>query len=733
MKFSRCPWLIVLFVAFFFATKSNAQLQWTKLGGETFNDLVYSPLLQPIAIGNEGKILLSKDSGVTWSLIPSGVYDNLYSIRFSNDSRGLIAGTNGLILRSIDTGRTWNRCFSHTKNHLRNITFVSRDTAFICGDKGTLLRSINAGKTWSDVQTPTDKNLSKLAFSNGWGFIVGSSGTHLRSTNNGRNWLAVNLTAHNDLTSISFLNNGLGIIVGDSGTVYVTRDNGYSWIPRATASSFAFKEVKWIAYDKIYALSDSNHVYRSSDSGSSWIAITLEEHRPEYKLSTFTFYGSSGLMVGAPGLILHTSNGGDNWEVQAQSPFWIDTLRYSYFSQLKALNDREIIGLAGNRIYRSIDRGVTWNFTELPYQTQLYGCDFQNALEGIIIGSNGFVARTSDGGLSFEKLTTPKFDKDQLDKDLLQVQLFNLKGYLLSTDHLYLSNDGGMTWQITPVAQDSGILLKSFSFPTPQIGYIIAGRDPYYNGMMYADTAIIFQTVDGGLTWSRTTLPMYQELTKAFFFNSFQGYVCGNQGLILYTEDGGNSWQTRSQHLPFQLTDIVFTSDSDGMAIGDGFNIMTTRNAGKFWRWEFIWQLFKERYKYLSSVEVVGDTTILVWGRNCLYLCSDLQVSSIRMIRRPRTGNTPPLPFTIAVQPNPITRSAKVTLTNLEEGSEVEFLKVYDEAGREISDLTNTINYSGTTASATINASNLSIGAYTLVAKSSTGGAVYKIIVLRDN
>ncbi len=119
----------------------------------------------------------------------------LFTVRFKDDSEGLISALGGLMLASNDGGRTW----TYQKTSRRQALFsvdMSDKRAIAVGEKGFVQISTDKGATW---QTPKDgfppifTFMRDLGFSrdNRVGFIVGQTGLVLRSEDDGVTWKQV--------------------------------------------------------------------------------------------------------------------------------------------------------------------------------------------------------------------------------------------------------------------------------------------------------------------------------------------------------------------------------------------------------------------------------------------------------------------------------------------------------------------------------------------------------------
>ncbi|EWH11001.1 BNR repeat-containing protein [Catenovulum agarivorans DS-2] len=128
------------------------------------------------AVGHEGVVLRSVDSGNSWQLVyqhPNGGV--LFDVQFINEQHGVAIGAYGLFLRTMDGGKTWQQEFhdgllppedreylqalraqseedyqfelASILPHLNRITLVE-DKLFVVGELGLLAVSTDSGKSW---------------------------------------------------------------------------------------------------------------------------------------------------------------------------------------------------------------------------------------------------------------------------------------------------------------------------------------------------------------------------------------------------------------------------------------------------------------------------------------------------------------------------------------------------------------------------------------------------------
>lgn len=121
--------------------------------------------------------------------------------------------------------------------------------------------------------------------------------------------------------------------------------------------------------------------------------------------------------------------------------------------------------------------------------------------------------------------------------------------------HVLISDDMGKTWNDTVVQNDKAKGNELFiGFTSKKEGWMVVGHGC---GVVCAEN-FVFQTADGGKTWSETGTPndQYSEhLTGAGFANpniGFLGYryFTAPDPIIYWTKDGGKTWDRLPVSLP---------------------------------------------------------------------------------------------------------------------------------------------------------------------------------------
>jgi hypothetical protein len=107
-------------------------------------------------------------------------------------------------VRSTDNGSSWDNATSPTANNLYGVRF-GNNTFVGVGVSGNIVRSTDNGSSWDNVTSPTANHLYGVGFGNNTFVGVGASGNIVRSTDNGSSFDNVTSPTVNDLNGVTYL------------------------------------------------------------------------------------------------------------------------------------------------------------------------------------------------------------------------------------------------------------------------------------------------------------------------------------------------------------------------------------------------------------------------------------------------------------------------------------------------------------------------------------------------
>ncbi|MCB9764998.1 MAG: hypothetical protein H6739_34815 [Alphaproteobacteria bacterium] len=181
----------------------------------------------------------------------------------------------------------------------------------------------------------------------------------------------------------------VGWAVGRDGLVLSTRDGGATWRREETPAPAALEAIAYLPSGDAWAVGDQGALWFRGPRG--WTSAGIDA---DARLRGLDFAdGAHGLAVGADGLLVRTTNGGQSWLLGRLTPAWD-------FNAVAAPDPdvRVVVGDDGAWI-RSEDGGYTWALGEPFTDRDLHAVAFSNPQRGVAVGEGGLVAWTEDGGL----------------------------------------------------------------------------------------------------------------------------------------------------------------------------------------------------------------------------------------------------------------------------------------------------------------------------------------------
>jgi len=244
-------WILVGYGGVVYNTVSVPNIAVTNIVSD-LNDIIYMSSSHIfVAVGNNGTIITSTDSGITWVSRNSLSGENLNSIVYNTGtSKFVVVGNAGTVLTSTN-GTTWT-VSSKTIAGGGNITADLNDIAvwstvayIAVGSNGVIYTSPNL-TTWNARNSGVPNDLysvtvAHLGGSSYFAVAVGETGIIVSSTNTGATWLLSpsGVTEHlHGVNYITWTHNGSTVskffAVGNNGTIIASSNNTSpitSWVP----------------------------------------------------------------------------------------------------------------------------------------------------------------------------------------------------------------------------------------------------------------------------------------------------------------------------------------------------------------------------------------------------------------------------------------------------------------------------------------------------------------------
>lgn len=504
-----------------------------------------------------------------WTWQNPTIGNPLAAVDFVDARHGWAVGADGTVLSTDDSGLTWQGQTTPTTSDLTDVCFVDSRHGWAVGQvrfdpanalpgadlPGVILATTDGGRHWAVQDLDGAKDVE-------WYLDL-----HLRSVSFGD-------TQHGCAVG------WVSLAGGSRPVVLTTSDGGRFWkdsspdIPRLTLISVALADARrgWALGS---AGADPPTIYATIDGGSTWIAAHTAE--PGCILNDLACAGSEriwavGMQMGAPegadrSCMVASTDGGSQWHSVAPG----------LNAELRAVDfaDRESGWAVGtsygaDRDFAAAalctsDGGASWQATALPGRMIPCGVGTGAAGRSVIVGGDPvtviaapgewhYLLTTTDGGRDW--VTQPGATNADLHSvafvDLLRGTAVGAAGTMLRT------TDGGERWMLQPSVTTAD--LNAIVFVDRRHGWAVGTR------------GTILSSADAGASWHAQGSGTTSTLRGVTFVDRLHGWAAGDDGTIVGTADGGLSW--RPQQFSFdaqacRFSAICFTDATHGWAIGE--------------------------------------------------------------------------------------------------------------------------------------------------------------------
>jgi photosystem II stability/assembly factor-like uncharacterized protein len=209
------------------------------------------------------------------------------------------------------------------------------------------------------------------------------------------------LASQSLLLDVTRLGDGRLVAVGERGHVVFSDDDGASWAQAEHVPTRSTLTAVTTHAGRLWAVGHDTVILTSGDRGLTWTTQYFDPERQQAAMDVRFFSPTDGMVIGAYGLFMLTSDGGLNWEDSAVGEEeW-------HLNSLLDLGDGQLIiaGEAGLS-YVSNDGGETWEVVDMPYPGSMFGIAASGECV-VVFGLRGNVQESCDGGISWQELETP--------------------------------------------------------------------------------------------------------------------------------------------------------------------------------------------------------------------------------------------------------------------------------------------------------------------------------------
>ena len=344
---------------------------------------------------------------------------------------------------------------------------------------------MNEGRATSFVMLPaiqTESALESLlldaATSGDRILVVGEQGHILYSDNNAADWTHADVPVSLAITAVSFAGADGAWATAHDGVLLQSTDRGQTWQTKLTGSDVArlsaaaaekkveqlqaaieqaspetLEDLEWALDDASFALEDAE--------------AAIDEGITTPLLDVWFEDGRNGYALGAYGILLHTSDGGENWSLQSDRLDNPD--KYHLYGITRSRGGTLVVVGEAGTLLRSLDSGQTWLRPESPYAGSFFGT--VAAADGglLAFGLKGNVFRSIDEGATWSAVDTG--DQRTLLAGMTQADgriiLVGSAGVVLSSDNngnsfSTIPTTGNRVYSTVTVTGDGKLMLAGF-------------------------------------------------------------------------------------------------------------------------------------------------------------------------------------------------------------------------------------------------------------------------------
>lgn len=299
---------------------------------------------------------------------------------------------------------------------------------------------------------------------------------------------------------------------------------------------------------------------------------------------------SHGFICGDDGILLRTTDAGNNWETIFLNASY--NLNNIYFL------DKSVGYICGNGgfIIKTTNSGLNWNRIFYDKKTNLKEIMFSSQDIGIVISNKNHLSVTSDNGNNWQDIS--------LDKELEIIRILNVTKHRIQLNckdsiqsYILESVNLGLTWTKT----------IAFKKAVPYMFF----ENSINHTNVYYDKNSIYTNSDGDNIWKLMYFQNEAEITMIKqFFNNF--YAVGKNGLIILSTNYGKSWKVENSNIIYpNLIDCfqieqsnVFLCTSNGLI----YNTDNKISKSKI--------LYSNPDYFFSSINFINNNTGYVSGGN---------------------------------------------------------------------------------------------------------------------
>lgn len=383
-----------------FAKTTNGGEDWEELHSQLSFYWIHDMHLideETIILASYGGIYKSTDGGLTWTL---KLYDDdqVVALSFVSDTKGYALDRISRIYKTTDAGETWTNTnllpdYYLDPNFNKFMVLENEQKGLVLGsfNKAALI-DLQSNTYETASQYLTDKHFYDAAFVNDTTIVAVGGGVIAYSNTNGRTWTIQESSIN--YAEVHFIDENTGFAVGSG--IYKTTDGGKNWDLNYNPGNYS-RSVHFADANTGYVVGNNGAIHKTIDGGQNWEA---KNSGVDVNLNSVFFTdANTGYACGASGTIISTTDGGETWtEAEKVTNYEISAIHF--------INDTiGFTAVRSNGYAKTTNAGEDWEWITLsvaPYSNRTHDVVFYSEQDGYMVGHNGFIFSTNDGGETWE-------------------------------------------------------------------------------------------------------------------------------------------------------------------------------------------------------------------------------------------------------------------------------------------------------------------------------------------
>ncbi len=341
-----------------------------------------------------------------------------------------------------------------------------------------------------------------------------------------------------------------------------TTTGGQGDIPQVTSLKYSNRQIARLKRVAKPSLSEE----KRNSIEYAWKRLNTEPYRGKQD-DVYFVNPTTGWYGNGAGKIFKTSDGGETWQLQLESPG-------TYFRCLAFIDDQR--GFAGNigpgyfpnvtdkqPLYQTHDGGATWKpVTTIDGPPVVGLCAMQVLREEYInagvldnrirligvgrVGGPVAMITSDDAGATWQQTdismhAAMAFDVHFINRNVGFIAAATDADVTKSHALILRTEDGGKTWNKVYQSKRPYELTWKIAFPSEEVGYVTIQS---YNPDTSVNERFVAKTIDGGKAW--TEVPLVTDASVRQFGIAFLNERIGWVGAVphgFFTRDGGANWE----------------------------------------------------------------------------------------------------------------------------------------------------------------------------------------------